>query len=76
MEARKPLALLMRNINCPVKVKLKNNYEYEGTMVQCDNCMNLVLDKTIEKYNGNVTVNYGSVFIRGSNILYIRVERT
>ncbi|UCH01987.1 MAG: ribonucleoprotein [Candidatus Bathyarchaeota archaeon] len=69
--SRRPLNFLMRGINNKVIVKLKNNLEYKGRMVKCDNYMNILLEGASEFYNSNLIANYGKIFIRGNNVLYI-----
>lgn len=64
----------MRNLNNDVIIKLKNNTEYKGRMVRCDNYLNILLEGAIEIYDSNPIANYGSVFIRGNNVLYICLE--
>ena len=64
----------MKNINANVVVKLKNNLEYRGRMVKCDSYMNIILDGASEFYDSNCIANYGNIFIRGNNILYIQVD--
>ena len=71
---RRPLNALMRNLNSNVIVKLKNDIEYRGRMVKCDSYMNILLDGASEFYDSNCIANYGNVFIRGNNILYIRSD--
>lgn len=68
---KRPINILLKNFNNSVVVKLKNNVEYRGRMVQCDNYMNIILEGAAEYYHDNPTANYGNVFIRGNNILYI-----
>ncbi|MFH0897362.1 MAG: LSM domain-containing protein [Candidatus Bathyarchaeota archaeon] len=64
----------MKNLNANVIVKLKNGVEYRGRMVKCDSYMNIILDGASEFYESNCSANYGNVFIRGNNILYIQVD--
>ena len=64
----------MKNLNSNVIVKLKNDIEYRGRMVKCDSYMNIILDGASEFYESNCIANYGNVFIRGNNILYIKVN--
>lgn len=71
----KPINLLSKLRNMKVRVKLKNNSEYVGVMVFCDSYMNLLLDNAEEYRSGEPRINYGRIFIRGSNILYIAFER-
>ena len=72
--SRRPLNALMKNLNSNVVVKLKNDIEYRGRMVKCDTYMNIILDGASEFYESNCIANYGNVFIRGNNILYILVD--
>ena len=75
MESNKrPLNALMKNLNSNIVVKLKNDIEYRGRMVKCDTYMNIILDGASEFYESNCIANYGNVFIRGNNILYILVD--
>ena len=75
MEANKrPLNALMKNLNSNIVVKLKNDIEYRGRMVKCDTYMNIILDGASEFYESNCIANYGNVFIRGNNILYILLD--
>ena len=55
-------------------VKLKNNVEYRGRMVRCDNYMNIILEEASEALDSNLLAKYGNIFIRGNNILYIQVN--
>jgi len=64
----------MRVLNGNIIVKLKNNVEYRGKMVRCDNYMNIILEGATETYNSDLIANYGNVFIRGNNVLYICVK--
>ncbi|MGP3667528.1 MAG: LSM domain-containing protein [Candidatus Bathyarchaeota archaeon] len=71
---KKPIVFLMKNVKSNVRVKLKNDLEYRGRLVQCDTYMNLILDDATE-YNDNVPIKeYGNVFIRGNNIILISFE--
>ena len=72
--SRRPLNALMKSLNSNVVVKLKNDIEYRGRMVKCDTYMNIILDGASEFYESNLVANYGNVFIRGNNILYILVD--
>ena len=69
--SRKPLNALTKQLNNYVSIVLKNGVEYSGTMVRCDSHMNLLLEKATERVNDKLTANYGSILLRGNNILYI-----
>jgi small nuclear ribonucleoprotein len=71
--SRKPLNLLIRKMNGDVAVKLKNDTEYRGKMIDCDSHMNIILDGAREYRGGEAATNYGSLIVRGSNVLYITV---
>lgn len=64
----------MRSLNQTVIVKLKNNLAYKGRMMRCDNYMNITLEGASEFSNSTLVANYGNVFIRGNNILFIRLH--
>ena len=72
--SRRPLNILMKGLNNTVIVKLKNNLEYKGRMTKCDNYMNILLEGASELYDSNLIANYGSVFIRGNNVLYVCIN--
>jgi small nuclear ribonucleoprotein (snRNP)-like protein len=72
--SKRPINTLLRSLNQNVIVKLKNNLEYKGRMVRCDNYMNITLEGATEFNNSNLIANYGNVFIRGNNILYICLD--
>lgn len=71
---RRPLNTLMRNLNNMIIVKLKNNLSYKGRMIKCDTYMNMLLEGASEFDDENLIANYGNVFIRGNNILYVCVN--
>jgi small nuclear ribonucleoprotein (snRNP)-like protein len=72
--SKRPINTLLRNLHQNVIVKLKNNLAYKGRMVRCDNYMNITLEGATEFNNGTLLANYGTVFIRGNNILYIHLN--
>lgn len=72
--SRKPLNVLTKNVGNPVTVTLKNRVKYWGRMIRCDGYMNLLLTNAKEYNNLGMVVNYGNVFIRGNNILYICLD--
>lgn len=73
--SRRPINTLLRSLRKTVAVKLKNNLEYRGRMIRCDNYMNITLEGASEFYDSALTADYGNVFIRGNNILYIRIDQ-
>jgi len=72
--SKKPLNVLTRCLNSFVAITLKNSVEYRGTMVQCDSHMNILLEGASERVGDRLNANYGSVLLRGNNILYISID--
>lgn len=72
--SKKPLNVLVKQINSYVAVTLKNGVEYRGRMVKCDGHMNLLLENAEQHVHGKLVANYGDVLVRGNNILYIMLE--
>jgi small nuclear ribonucleoprotein len=72
--SKKPLNVLVKQLNSYVSVVLKNGVEYRGVMVQCDGHMNLILNGAAEYVDGEIVANYGTILVRGNNILYIKID--
>jgi small nuclear ribonucleoprotein len=72
--SKKPLNVLIKQMNSYIGVTLKNNIEYRGAMVHCDSYMNIILDGASEYNNSQLVANYGKVLVRGNNILYITLN--
>jgi len=72
--SRKPLNLLVKKLNGEVNVRLKNDVEYHGRMIDADIHMNIILEGATEFRGNSPTANYGNIILRGSNILYICVD--
>ncbi|MBM1154577.1 hypothetical protein DRN94_001715 [archaeon] len=69
----KPLRVLQRYLNTEVIVRLKSGTEYRGVMVHMDSFMNMVLKNAIEVQRGEPVINYGTLILRGNNVLYIQL---
>ncbi len=69
--SKKPLNVLVKQVNSQISLFLKNGVEYKGVMTRCDGFMNILLEGAKEYINDQQTANYGNVLIRGNNILYI-----
>ena len=74
--SKKPLNVLMKQLNGNIGVILKNGCEYKGNMIKCDGHMNILLEGATECKDGQLLTNYGNVLLRGNNILYIRLDPT
>jgi len=72
--SKKPLNVLTKQLNAHLSVTLKNGIEYRGRMVRCDGYMNILLEGASEHVNDHITAKYGSILVRGNNILYITIE--
>lgn len=72
--SRKPLNLLVKKMNSEVIIRLKNDVEFRGKMIDCDSHMNIILEGATEYRSDGPAANYGSLILRGSNVLYVCVE--
>lgn len=70
-----PIDYIRRANGKNILVKLKDGTEYIGRLRLLDRSMNIVLDDAKEVSETNkLLANLGTVFIRGSNLLYISLE--
>lgn len=68
---RRPLEILDKALNRqPVIICLKGGREIRGILQGYDIHMNIVLDKAEEEIEGQVE-KYGTLIIRGDNVIYI-----
>jgi len=72
--AKRPLAILQKSTKKKVTVRLKNEVEYKGKMENVDSYMNLIMTDAEELREDKVVANYGRIILRGSNVLFIRLE--
>ncbi len=72
--SKKPLNVLVKQLNAHIAVVLKNGCEYKGKMVKCDGHMNILLDGATESKDDKLITNYGNLLLRGNNILYIMLD--
>lgn len=72
--SKKPLNVLIKQLNAHIGVVLKNGCEYKGKMVKCDGHMNILLEGATECREDQLITNYGNVLLRGNNILYIILD--
>ncbi len=73
MEAR-PLDALNKARDKKVIVELKNGKQYLGTLKAFDIHVNVVLDDTEERVEGEVKRKLGTAFIRGDTIIMISTQ--
>ncbi len=72
--AKRPLTTLQKNTKKNVIVRLKNDIEYKGRMVNVDSYMNLIMTDAEELKDGKTTEKFGRVILRGNNVLFIKLE--
>ena len=71
MTEPRPLDALNRARDKKVLVELKNGKQYNGVLKAFDIHINMVLDDTEERVNGEVKRKLGTTFIRGDAIIMI-----
>ncbi|HDJ51015.1 MAG TPA: Sm ribonucleo [Thermoprotei archaeon] len=70
-----PLKTLRSSVNKDVLVKVKDGNSYVGRLIMTDPTMNIVMTDCEELTDKeNPVAKYGTVLIRGSQILYIVVD--
>ena len=67
----RPLDLLNSAKGKEILVQLKTGKQYVGTLLAFDIHVNVVLDNAKEVENGEQTMSYGLMFIRGDTIIFI-----
>ena len=72
--AKRPLTTLQKNTRKSVIVRLKNDVEYKGKIVNVDSYMNLIMSDAEEVKDGKTVEKYGRVILRGNNVLFIKLE--
>ncbi len=71
MTEPRPLDALNRARDKKVLVELKNGKQYNGVLKAFDIHINMVLDDTEERVDGEVKRKLGTTFIRGDAIIMI-----
>lgn len=70
-----PLSLLRASQGHEILVELKNGDTYNGTLVNCDNFMNINLTKVIfTSHDASTFLEIPTCYIRGYTIKYLRIE--
>ena len=72
--AKRPLTNLQKYTKKSVIVRLKNDVEYKGKIVNVDSYMNLIMSDAEEVKDGKTVEKYGRVILRGNNVLFIKLE--
>ncbi|KUO41991.1 MAG: hypothetical protein APU95_00490 [Hadesarchaea archaeon YNP_N21] len=71
MSPQRPLDVLNRSLDSPVLVSLKGGRELRGKLAGFDPHLNLVLEEAEELQGNDVTKRYGTMVIRGDNVVFI-----
>ena len=71
---KRPLTILQKSTKKNIIVRLKNEVEYKGKMEIVDSYMNLIMTDAEELKDGKATEKFGSVILRGNNVLFIKLE--
>ncbi len=69
-----PLQTLEKSVGKIITVQLKSNQLYTGRLRITDQYMNLILEDCSEVEDGKIRKRYGQAFLRGNNILFIKIE--
>ena len=72
-KTKNPLAVIYRHIGEEITVLLKTGEKYTGILNKVDNYMNLLIDDAVEE-TGSKSTRFGTVLIRGNNILLIKLN--
>ena len=72
--SKRPLTMLQKHTKKNVIVRLKNDIEYKGKMINVDSYMNLIMSDAEELKDGKTTEKFGKVILRGNNVLFIKLE--
>ncbi|MCK4740072.1 MAG: RNA-binding protein [Candidatus Thorarchaeota archaeon] len=68
-----PIKALEQRLSDIVSIKLKDDRIFRGRLTRCDQYMNLTLGDAEELENDETKAKYGSILIRGNNILWIQI---
>jgi small nuclear ribonucleoprotein len=69
--SQRPLDILNESLETPVIVRLKGGRDFRGELQGYDVHLNLVLDKAEELKSGEVIKKFGTIVVRGDNVVYI-----
>jgi len=72
--SKKPLNVLIKSVGNNVTINLKGHGEYWGKMTRVDGHMNIMLKGAKEYDQSGLVANYGDVFVRGNNVVYICID--
>jgi small nuclear ribonucleoprotein len=71
MTSQRPLDVLNRALGSSVLVSIKGGKEFRGKLSGFDVHVNLVLEEAEELQGGQISKRYGTMIIRGDNVVFI-----
>jgi small nuclear ribonucleoprotein (snRNP)-like protein len=71
---KRPANVLRSFLGKKACVRLKNDFSYKGQLENIDPQMNMILKQTVEYRKDEETINFGTVLIRGNNVLFISLD--
>ena len=71
MTSQRPLDVLNRALGASVLVSIKGGKEFRGKLSGFDVHVNLVLEEAEEIQGGQSLKRYGTMIIRGDNVVFI-----
>ncbi|MGB8312478.1 MAG: LSm family protein [Halobacteriota archaeon] len=69
--SQRPLDILNESLESAVIVRLKGGRDFRGELQGYDVHLNLVLDKAEELKDSEVIRKFGTIVVRGDNVVYI-----
>ena len=69
--SQRPLDILNESLESAVIVRLKGGRDFRGELQGYDVHLNLVLDKAEELKDGEAIKKFGTIVVRGDNVVYI-----
>lgn len=69
-----PIGTLKKALGNFIIIRLKDNVKYKGKLESFDQYMNCHLSEAVEIIDDEEVSRYGSIFVRGNNILLVRLS--
>jgi len=69
-----PIGTLKKALGKLIVIRLKDNVKYKGKLESFDQYMNCHLSEAVEIIDDEEVSRYGSIFVRGNNILLVQLS--
>lgn len=69
-----PIGTLKKALGKSIVIRLKDNVKYKGKLESFDQYMNCHLSEAVEIIDDEEVSRYGSIFVRGNNILLVQLS--